>query len=153
MLWNENTREKVENSIPCIRLMLVEWARSAEQNQQDSACLGTSAIHVWYNPVLVTSSPWPSGSLFSLVLMSICLSCSMDAMLGKTKLNNTILVKCLRTVIQSHSRIGFVLSKASCSLCDYSDLLLLWSSQASLWLDEREESGAMKSNVTARRFL
>lgn len=154
MLGNENAREKVENSILCIRLLLVEWTRSAEQNWQDSACLGASAgfaSHRWCNPGLVTFSPWPSVSLFFLVLISSCLSCSVGAMLGKTKMNNTIFVKCFSAVIQSHSRIGFVLSKGSCSLCDCSDLLLLWSSHASLWLDETEESGAIELNATASR--
>lgn len=72
------------------------------------------------DPGLVTSSLWASVSLSFPVLSSHCLSCSVDAMLGKTKLSKTVLAKSLSTVIRSPNRIGSVLSRASASLCDCS---------------------------------
>lgn len=119
-------------------------------------CLGSRAgftTHRWCDPGLITSSLWASGSLFFLVLISSCLSCSVDAMQSKTKLSNITLVKSLSTIIWSQNRISFVLLRASSSFCDYSDLLLLLSSPASpLWLGEREESGQL-NRVIARHFL
>lgn len=118
--------------------------------------LGSSAGFTtprWCDPGLVTSSLWTSGSLSFPVLISSCLSCSVDAMQSEIKLSNITLVKSLGTVIRSQGRIGFVLSRANSSLCDYSDLLLLLTSPASpLWLGEREESGQL-NRVTARHFL
>lgn len=129
LLGNENTRENVDNS------MRVEWAGSG-QNRQDSVCLGSSAGFTtprWCDPGLVTSSLWASGSLSFPVLISSCLSCSVDAMQSEIKLSNITLVKSLGTVIRSQGRIGFVLSRAiprfviiQTSCFSYPPLLLLY---------------------------
>lgn len=86
------------------------------------------------------------------VLNFRCLSSSVDATWGKTKLSNIILGKSLSTIVRSQSIIGFVLSGAAFSPCDYSELLLFISSPAS-FLSLKENSGAIESNVTSRHFL
>lgn len=56
------------------------------------------ATHRWCDPGLITFSFWTAVSHF-FPLISSCISSSVDAMQGKTKLSKLILVKSLSGVI------------------------------------------------------
>lgn len=144
--------------IPCIRMTCVQWAGSVGQNRWDSVCLVPVLVLLLIGGVILSyllplprpQFPIPSHSWSLAVFAVLWMPCRVkpswaSSLLWKASVKPYDLKAALALYYQGLV-LCFVIIQTSC----FSHPPMLPSP---LWLDEREESGEIESNVTSRYSL
>lgn len=100
LLGNENTKEKVENSMHKYDICVMsKFSRTKSVGLCMSGSSAGFAAQRWCDLKLVAFSPWASVSHSFPLLSFCCLPSSENAMRSKTKLSKLICVKSLSKII------------------------------------------------------